>query len=339
MRFLGLALLLGGLILTACGGNDGPSYDPYTDYDTTTAFLTGTFVNKSFPSDWTYIPDSVDYPDPSWCKSEEPHELKLKLLGMGVSSPSFVAHDDIKVAICVESIGKINETISEEGSEHIFQVRAYDEENAVLETLYADDVEAYHVSEVTFTADYITKIDVTMIGYYRLDDMKKALGVCKIACFGNASSVVPPEPATTLSVTYDNLGGATLPSDWDDTMTAETSNIGTYTVNEAEFKVNFKGKWRISTNNKELGSKNDPASYLLSVSEVNVSKMTIDYYSTVCCEVYNSIDSSTTAISGVSEEASANESSVVKSYAINSAAWSLKMTASKCWIYSITFSF
>lgn len=330
-KTLRLFLLMGSLAMVSCGNT--PTYDPYTDYDTSAAFLVGTFVEKSFPSDWTYVPDDPTYPDPSWCKSEEPHELKFKLIGMGVISPEFTAHDEIKVAICVESIGKINETITDEGSEHIFQIDAY-QGDTVAETLYGDDVSAYHVSEVTFTSQNITKIAVSMVGYYSQDGAKKALGICKIVCFGDASV---PSQDKSLSVTYDNLGGSALPTGWTDTDTADTSRIGTYDVDGTEFKVNFTGKWRISTNNKELGAKADPVSFVKSVSTVTVKKITIDYYSSVSCAVYASQDASGDAITGEVETASTNESSHVSSYVVNSAAFAIKVTAN-AWIYSITFA-
>ena len=331
-KLLGLLLLLSGLAFTSCGGQT-TAFNPYTDYDITQAFLVGTFVNKVFPSDWTYVPDNPSYPDPSWCKSAEPYELKFKLVGMGVISPVFEAHDDVKVAICVQSTGKINETDTGTGSDHIFQVDALDAEGQVLETLFGDDVEGYHVTEVTFAADSIAQVKVSMVGYYTYESQKQALGICKIALFGEASA---PVQTKSLVISDKNLGGSNLPTSWNDTDTTETSRIGTYDVEGTEFKVNYLGKWRVSTSHSELGSKSDPASSLRSLSNVKVVSITIDFYSAVACDVYASNDGTGTPIEGASQTASANEGSVVYSYSVNSNAWSLTMTGN-AWFYSITF--
>jgi len=332
-KLCGLTILCSGLALTSCGEQIA-TYDPYTDYDTSAAFLTGTFANRLFPSDWTYIPDDPAYPNPSWCKSAEPYELKFKLIGMGVVSPLFNEHDNVTVAICVESIGKINEIETGDGSEHIFQVDAYDAEGAVLQTIYGDDVSSYHVTEVNFSANRIAQIKVSMIGYYTSNSQKQALGICKIAMFGEESET-PLHPSVTID--YQNTGSANLPTSWNDADTAETSRVGTFDVDGTEFKVNFLGKWRVSTNHAEIGAKfNDPLSYLLSVSDVEISTITIDYYGVEACAVYATNDASGTALSGTSETASSNESSLVYSYAVNCADWSIAMT-SDAWIYSITF--
>ncbi|MFA6675552.1 MAG: hypothetical protein WCS49_01585 [Bacilli bacterium] len=332
-KVVGLTILCGGLALTSCG-EQVATYDPYTDYDTSAAFLVGTFANRLFPTDWTYVPDNPEYPNPSWCKSAEPYELKFKLIGMGVISPTFTEHDDITVAICVESIGKINETNTGNGSEHIFQVDAYDKEGAVLQTIYGDDVSSYHVTEVNFSVDNIAQIGVTMVGYYTSNSQKQALGICKIAMYGEESDI-PVNSSFTID--YQNTGSANLPTSWNDTDTAETSRIGTFDVDGTEFKVNFLGKWRVSTNHAEIGAKSaDPVSFLLSVSDVQVSAITIDYYGTETCAVYATNDASGSALAGVSQAASSNENSLVYSYTVNSDNWSVAMT-SDAWIYSITF--
>ena len=332
-KLFGLTILCGGLALTSCG-EQVATYDPYTDYDTSAAFIVGTFANRLFPTDWTYVPDDPAYPEPSWCKSEEPYELKFKLIGMGVISPTFVEHDDITVAICVESIGKINETDTGTGSEHIFQVDAYDTDGTVLETVYGDDVSSYHVTEVNFTVDNIAQIKVSMIGYYTSNSQKQALGICKIAMYGEESQI-PVHSSVTID--YQNTGSANLPTSWNDADTIETSRIGTFDVDGTEFKVNFLEKWRVSTNHAEIGAKSaDPISFILSVSNVEVSTITIDYYGVEACAVYATNNASGTAIVGTNETASSNESSLVYSYAVNSANWSIEMT-SDSWIYSITF--
>lgn len=157
----------------------------------------------------------------------------------------------------------------------------------------------------------------------------------------NPNTNPPVEGETKLVVDYLNVGGASIPDSWDDSDTASTVRSASYTVNGESFTLDFVGKWRISTNNQELQTKKDPASFVRATSSLVVKRVIIETFS-ADVDVYSTVDMSGDKLTGT-EATPVHSDGDALEYTLNSSTWSFfaKETykGSAVNIYSFSFYF
>ncbi len=154
----------------------------------------------------------------------------------------------------------------------------------------------------------------------------------------SSSSSTSESEVKSIKVDYQNCGSE-LPTSWDDSDTSETSRNASFTLDGSSLDIQFVGKWRISTNNKELMSKKDPVSFIRSNCDLVIKKLIVEVFS-ADYEVYLTNDCTGEKVTGV--EATAEKSDgEAKEYEINSKTWSIKGTetykGSQICFYSVTF--
>ena len=149
-----------------------------------------------------------------------------------------------------------------------------------------------------------------------------ALSSCSLFNSKNEEEKPKDEPTKAdLVINYQNIGGAEIPASWNDKDTSETVRHASYTVKEQSFEVDFVGKWRISTNNKELQTKKDPVSFIRSTSEMVVKKMVIEVFS-ADLELYLSLDHTGEKLVGKETTPKFADGEALE-YEVNSPNWSI----------------
>ncbi len=132
-------------------------------------------INNSI-GDWTFVPDSAEYPDPSYYKGGG---LKLNVFNKGLISPQFVSASSVSVTLSISSMnGKNN---PQGGASHVFELKALDASNNVVDTDYQDTISVGDLSEINLTGEGIVKVSIIMVGYYSQDGANQTLELSKVS--------------------------------------------------------------------------------------------------------------------------------------------------------------
>ena len=130
-----------------------------------------------------------------------------------------------------------------------------------------------------------------------------------------------PVNEVKLVLDYEHVGGADFPTSWNDLDDGSTTRKATYTVNEQSYSVDFIGKWKISTKNKELQTKKDPVSYIRSASDLVVKRMIVETFQ-ADVEVYLTTDHTGSKLQKTDKTAEHSDGWAFE-YTVNSKDWSI----------------
>ncbi|MDY2889163.1 MAG: MBL fold metallo-hydrolase [Candidatus Caccosoma sp.] len=163
--------------------------------ETTTTLVNTRFKNTI--SNWSFSNNDIKEATPSF---NENGEFKFENLNDKLKSPSFSSVDEITITLFISSFtNNINTTASDKN--YIFLINGFNESNEVVATIKVDSL-TLNENIFTLKGNKISYIEISMDGYYLINDAKQTISLQSINVKCDSSLITS---GIVENYTYDNL--------------------------------------------------------------------------------------------------------------------------------------